>query len=130
MSVPLFPMGLRLPDHRRDGGRLCGRHQRDRHRQFPFLPDGTQPGGGADGEDGGEDQGNDGEDGETKPKKRGGRRLAVECACQPPHKLHMTPKQIEDGPVICGLCRAPFEAPEDDETEEATETFHEIPDQS
>ena len=23
----------------------------------------------------------------------------------------MTPKQIEDGPVICGVCEAPFEFP-------------------
>ena len=23
----------------------------------------------------------------------------------------MTPKQIEDGPVICGVCQAPFELP-------------------
>jgi len=46
--------------------------------------------------------------GEDEPKKR----VAVECACQPPRKLHMTPKQIEDGPVICGLCHARFELPE------------------
>jgi hypothetical protein len=40
--------------------------------------------------------------------------VAIECACQPkPRKLHMTPKQIEDGPVICGVCGAPFEFPED-----------------
>ena len=45
--------------------------------------------------------------GEDEPKKR----VAVECACQPPRKLHMTPKQIEDGPVICGLCHARFELP-------------------
>jgi hypothetical protein len=84
--------------------------------RLPFLPDGIPSG--DDGDGGGEDQGGGG-DGETKPKRRGGRRLAVECACQPPRKLHMTPKQIEDGPVICGLCAAPFEAPEteDDETD-------------
>ena len=46
--------------------------------------------------------------GEDEPKKR----VAVECACQPPRKLHMTPKQIQDGPVICGLCHARFELPE------------------
>lgn len=27
----------------------------------------------------------------------------------------MTPRQIEDGPVICGLCHEPFEVPEDGE---------------
>ena len=31
----------------------------------------------------------------------------------------MTPKQIEDGPVICGLCHEPFELPGQAETEEA-----------
>ena len=32
----------------------------------------------------------------------------------------MTPKQIEDGPVICGLCREPFEAPETEDEEETS----------
>ena len=84
--------------------------------RLPFLPDGIP--GGHDGDGGGEDQGDGDGGGEDKPKKRGGRRVAVQCECQPPRKLHMTPKQIEDGPVICGLCRAPFEAPEaaDEET--------------
>lgn len=82
--------------------------------RLPYLPDGltgiTGTGEDGQGEGGtGEDQGDD------KPKKRGGQRVAVECACQPqPRKLHMTPKQIEDGPVICGLCCAPFENPEND----------------
>ena len=38
-----------------------------------------------------------------------------------PRRLSLSPKQIEDGPVICGVCGAPFEAPEDsdqDKTEE------------
>ena len=29
----------------------------------------------------------------------------------------MTPKQIEDGPVICGVCGTPFETPDDDQAE-------------
>jgi hypothetical protein len=45
--------------------------------------------------------------------------MAVECTCQPPRKLHMAPKQMEDGPVICGLCHEPFELPEQADTEEA-----------
>jgi hypothetical protein len=74
--------------------------------RLPFLPGGPGVTGG-------------GEDGQgEKPKKRGGRRMAVECACQPPRKLHMTPKQREDGPVICGVCHDPFELPEQDGTEE------------
>ena len=87
--------------------------------RLPFLPDGALGTGGEDGQGGGED-GEDGQ-GEDKPKKRGGRRVAVECACQPPRKLHMTPKQIEDGPVICGVCTEPFEAPEDSDQDEAEE---------
>ena len=77
--------------------------------RLPFLPDESPGTGGEDGQ------------GKDKPKKRGGQRLAVECACQPPRKLHMTPRQIEDGPVICGVCGTSFEAPEDsdqDKTEE------------
>jgi hypothetical protein len=77
--------------------------------RLPYLPDSSIPPGGDGGDGGGEDQGDDHED---KPKKRGGRREAVECACQPPRKLQLSPKQLEDGPVICGLCHAPFELPE------------------
>ena len=84
--------------------------------RLPFLPGGPVVTGG--GEDG-QGRGEGGEDGQgEKPKKRGGRRMAVECACQPPRKLHMTPKQIEDGPVFCGVCHEPFELPEQDDTEE------------
>ena len=83
--------------------------------RLPFLlDDPLGAGGGGDGQGGGEGGG-----GEDKPRKRGGRRAAVECACQPPRKLHLTPKQIEDGPVICGVCREPFEAPEDSDQDEA-----------
>jgi hypothetical protein len=85
--------------------------------RLPFLPDGALGTGGGDGPGGGED-GEDGQ-GKDKPKKRGGRREAVECACEPPRKLHMTPKQIEDGPVICGVCHEPFELPEETDAEEA-----------
>lgn len=86
--------------------------------RLPFLPDSIPPGSGDDGS-GGEDQGDTGGDSKDKPKKRGGRREAVECACQPPRRLQLSPKQIEDGPVICGLCHEPFELPEETDTEEA-----------
>jgi hypothetical protein len=88
--------------------------------RLPFLLDGPLGTGGGEGGPGGGDDGEDGK-GKEKPKRRGGRRVAVECACRPPRKLHMTPKQIEDGPVICGVCGTPFEAPDDsdqDKTEE------------
>jgi hypothetical protein len=84
--------------------------------RLPFLPDGlVVTSGGEDGPGGGE--GDEDGQGEDKPTKRGGRREAVECACQPPRKLHLTPKQIEDGPVLCGLCHAPFEFPGQDADE-------------
>ena len=80
--------------------------------RLPFLADPAIPAGPGNG--GGGDQG-DG-DGPGKPAKRGGRRAAVECACLPePRRIQLTPKQIEDGPIICGLCCAPFELHEDDD---------------
>ena len=79
--------------------------------RLPFLIDFTTPAG-----PGGEDGDDQGDGGPGKPAKRGGRRAAVECACQPePRRIQLTPKQIEDGPIVCGLCCAPFEFPEDDQ---------------
>jgi hypothetical protein len=76
--------------------------------RLPFLVD--QPGTAGPGPGGGEDQG---DGGPGKPVKRGGRRAAVECVCLPePRRIQLTPKQIEDGPIVCGLCCAPFELPE------------------
>ena len=79
--------------------------------RLPFLADSaipTEPGDGGD-----EDQG---DDEPRRPAKRGGRRAAVECACLPePRRIQLTPKQIEDGPVVCGLCCAPFAIPGDDQ---------------
>ena len=75
--------------------------------RLPFLPDLARPGGGDGTGKGGEDQGGEGP---GMPAKRGGRRVAAECACQPePRRLQLTPRQIEDGPILCGLCRTPFE---------------------
>ena len=82
--------------------------------RLPFLVDlasPDRPGGG----DGGEDQGGDGP---GKPAKRGGRRVPVQCACHPePRRIQLTPKQIEDGPIVCGLCCASFELPDGQETQ-------------
>ena len=96
-------------------GRYCRLRQRrrsDQHGPAPFLVDLTTPAGpGGGGEE--EDQG---DDGPGKPAKRGGRRAALECACQPePQRIQLTPKQIEDGPImsVCGLCGVPFEPPGD-----------------
>lgn len=51
---------------------------------------------------------NEGESGK-KAGGRSGKRHAVECACEPPRRLQLTPKALDDGPVLCGLCREPFE---------------------
>jgi hypothetical protein len=64
---------------------------------------GGEGGGDGDGEDGGQETG--------KTTSRDGRRIAVECACQPPRRIQLTPKAIDDGPVICGLCHATFGPP-------------------
>ena len=86
--------------------------------RLPFLVDLASPAR-PGGEDGGGDQG---DDGPGKPAKRGGRRTPVECACHPqPRRLQLTPKQIEDGPIICGLRCAPFELPEDDQIASLTQ---------
>ena len=81
--------------------RLRRGDRRDRRGPAP-VPGGppARPGG----KDGGQDQGGDGP---GKPSKRGGRRVAVECTCQPEgRRLQLTPRQIEDGPIVCGLCCA------------------------
>ena len=78
--------------------------------RLPFLVDPASPGrpGGAGGGEGQSD------DGPGKPVKRGGRRIAAKCACQPePRRIQLTPKQIEDGPIICSLYCAPFQQPDD-----------------
>ena len=64
--------------------------------RLPFLPDSRfVTGGSDDGQGGGEDD-EDGQD-EGKPKKRGGRRAAVECVGQPkPRKLGCRVLGFED----------------------------------
>jgi hypothetical protein len=73
------------------------------------LTDGDGTGTGEDGD------GQDGGDG--KPRKRGGRHVATVCGCTPPRRLQLTPKQIEDGPVVCGNCREEFRTTEEEEEE-------------
>ena len=79
--------------------------------RLPFLIDLARPAGG------GERRRGPGRrrPGHSPPNGAGGG-SPVECACQPePRRLQLTPKQIEDGPIICGLCCAPFELPEDNQ---------------
>jgi hypothetical protein len=66
----------------------------------------------------GEDNGDGADGADNGPAKRGGRRQAAECACTPPRRLQITPRQLETGPVICGLCRAEFRVPGDDDSDE------------
>jgi hypothetical protein len=66
--------------------------------RLPFLLDLARPARhGGDGQD-------QGDDGPGQPAKRAGRRTPVECACHPqPRRLQLTPKQIEDGPIIVSI---------------------------
>ncbi|MBG0819040.1 hypothetical protein [Planomonospora sp. ID82291] len=66
------------------------------------------------GEDGAEDgtAGTGEDEGGAKKKRRAGQRHAVECMCSPPRRIQLTPKAMETGPVICGLCGEPFEVPD------------------
>ncbi len=49
---------------------------------------------------------------------RAGRRLAAVCGCRPARRLQLTPRNLEDGPILCGLCRMRF-WPEDGSVPEA-----------
>ncbi|WP_431684160.1 hypothetical protein [Kitasatospora sp. KL5] len=57
---------------------------------------------------------------DPKPKKdpaakTGGKRRGVECACEPPRRLQLTPKSLADGPIVCGLCDQAFAPPPGDD---------------
>ncbi|MFF4625492.1 hypothetical protein [Nonomuraea jabiensis] len=58
----------------------------------------------------GDQDGQQARTGTTTKKRRSGLRLAAECACTPPRRLQPTPKALDDGPMICGLCGERFEA--------------------
>jgi hypothetical protein len=93
--------------------------------RLPYLRGQALHTGGGEGGDGsgGEGDGGGGGTGEGGKKKRDGRRVAVECGCEPPRRIQLTPKAIEDGPILCGVCREPFEPPtagEDDGGAEET----------
>lgn len=40
---------------------------------------------------------------------RSGARSSCECACDPPRKLSITPKQMEAGAILCGVCGESFQ---------------------
>ena len=65
----------------------------------------------------GQDEGGTG----GKPR-RAGKRHAAECGCTPPRRIQLTPKQLEAGPVLCGVCGEPFEVPEPDDEHQDDET--------
>ncbi|MFI6541428.1 hypothetical protein ACIBHY_53875 [Nonomuraea sp. NPDC050547] len=46
----------------------------------------------------------------TTKKRRAGQRLAMDCTCEPPRRIQLTPRVVDDGPVLCGLCGEPFTA--------------------
>ena len=53
-------------------------------------------------------------EGEDGPARRAGRRQPAECECQPPRRIQLTPRQLEVGPILCGVCGAQFRVPSDD----------------
>lgn len=76
---------------------------------LPYLPAyGIGAGTAGPGEEGEEETGE--AEGEGK---RGGKRQAAECACNPPRRLQVSPKQLETGAIICGNCEAEFAVPAD-----------------
>jgi hypothetical protein len=66
-----------------------------------------------------DEPGTDEQDDTGKSKKKGGRagrRFAIECGCDEPRRIQITPKAYEAGPLLCGLCTKPFAPiPENDE---------------
>jgi hypothetical protein len=72
---------------------------------------------GGDDEGQGEDDTTTGGEDEPKKKRRAGKRFAIVCQCEKPRRLQVSPKAAEDGPIICGLCRAEFEPEQTDEEE-------------
>ncbi|MGW2426037.1 hypothetical protein ACWC0C_43675 [Streptomyces sp. NPDC001709] len=68
-----------------------------------------------EGEPGGQDQKQT--QSEDNPGPRGGRgragkRTAVECGCETPRRMQVTPAFLEEAPVLCGKCRQEFQPPE------------------
>ena len=92
--------------------RLRRRHRRDRQRPAPVPGRPGQPGPPRPaGEAAARTRAR------TRPAsqaRRPARRRRVRLPAEP-RRIQLTPKQIEDGPVICGVCCAPFEPPEDDQ---------------
>ncbi len=35
-------------------------------------------------------------------------RVTAECQCQPARKIQITPRALEQGPIICGICQGAF----------------------
>jgi hypothetical protein len=65
--------------------------------RLPFLPTPTAPGS------------SEGGVASSGGQRRAGRRVAAECGCSPPRRVQLTPKALETGPLICGLCKHPFQ---------------------
>ncbi|RSM93787.1 hypothetical protein DMB42_52030 [Nonomuraea sp. WAC 01424] len=84
--------------------------------QVAYLTDLHETGGTTGGGDD-EEEGEGGKKG-GKGKGRAGKRFAVECQCTPARRLQVSPKTLEDGPVICGRCGEQFAAVEPTEEQE------------
>jgi hypothetical protein len=65
----------------------------------------------------GEDQDDENTAGEAEGqgnKRRAGQRFAVDCQCDKPRRLQITPKQHEEAPILCGACGERFEPVKDE----------------
>ncbi|MFE7664736.1 hypothetical protein [Streptomyces celluloflavus] len=88
---------------------------------LPYLGASPAPSAGEDDEHQGDDADGEGDDGareEPEKKRRAGKRFAVECECETPRRLQISPKSFEDGPLICGVCAKRFEPVGQDEGED------------
>lgn len=72
---------------------------------LPYLPDGPA----GDGTEGTEDPAAGVKD---EGEKTGGKRVVVECSCESPRRLRVTPKILQEGEIQCGNCEQPFATPE------------------
>ncbi|MFF4291027.1 hypothetical protein ACFY0R_37890 [Streptomyces sp. NPDC001633] len=85
---------------------------------LPYLGVPVVSAGGDEDQDDGAEEGQGGDEETPKKKRRAGKRFAIVCRCETPRRLQVTPKSLEDGPIICGICRQEFEAEEPDEDDE------------
>lgn len=82
--------------------------------QLPYL--GAPVAASEDADESGDQEGDEQGEGEDSGKgKRAGKRFAVECRCEKPRRLQITPAVFEGGDILCGVCGTAFAAVEQDD---------------